>query len=148
LLSPDIVGRVYPGRGAHEIRALSITAFARAINDENPAYFDVDAARALGYPNLLAPPTYLVSIAIDEAQQALTDPPVSIDWSRVVHGEQRFKFNRPIVAGDVLTCETAIEAVKSLAGSDFVTTRANFLDEQGTLVANAWSILVVRGPEA
>jgi acyl dehydratase len=148
LLSPDVVGRVYPGSGAREIRASSIAAFAHAINDENPAYFDAAAARALGYSHVVAPPTFLVSIAIDESQRALTDPPVGLDWSRVVHGDQRFKFNRPVVAGDVLTCETVIEAIKTVAGNDFVTTRADFTDDQRRLVASAWSMLVVRGPDS
>jgi acyl dehydratase len=148
LLSPDFVGRVYPGSGAHEIRASSIASFARAINDENSAYLDVAAARALGYSHVVAPPTFLISIALHESQRALTDPAFGLDWSRVVHGDQRFKFNRPVVAGDVLTCETVIEAIKSVAGNDFVTTRADFFDDQRILVASAWSILVVRGPDS
>jgi acyl dehydratase len=146
LLSPDFVGRVYPGSGAHEIRASSIASFARAINDENPAYLDVAAARALGYSDVIAPPTYLVTIALSESERALTDPALGLDWSRVVHGDQRFKFNRPVVAGDVLSCQTSIEAIKSVAGKDFVTTRADFIDDQRTQVASAWSMLVVRGP--
>jgi acyl dehydratase len=102
LLSPDFVGRVYLGSGTHEIHASSIAAFARAINDENPAYLDVAAARALGYLEVIAPPTYLVTIALGESERALTDPALGLDWSRVVHGDQRFKFNRPVVAGEVL----------------------------------------------
>jgi acyl dehydratase len=148
LLSPDFVGRVYPGVGAHEIHASSIASFAYAINDPNPAYLDVTVARALGYSDVIAPPTYLVSIALSESQRALTDPAFGLDWSRVVHGDQRFKFNRPVVAGDVLMCETVIEAIKSVAGNDFVTTRADFFDDQRTLVASAWSMLVVRGPDS
>jgi hypothetical protein len=105
-------------------------------------------ARALGHSDVIAPPTYLVSIALSESQRALTDPAFGLDWSRVVHGDQRFKFNRPVVAGDVLMCETVIEAIKSVAGNDFVTTRADFFDDQRTLVASAWSMLVVRGPDS
>jgi acyl dehydratase len=146
LLSPDFVGRVYPGVGAHEIRASSIAAFAHAINDDNPAYRDANAARSLGYSDVIAPPTYLVTIALSESERALADPALGLDWSRVVHGDQRFKFNRPVIAGDILSCETIIEAIKSVAGNDFVTTRADFFDDQMSLVASAWSMLVVRGP--
>ena len=148
MLSPDFVGRVYPGVGAHEIRASAIAAFADAINDDHPAYHDANAARSLGYLDVIAPPTYLVTIALSESERALADPAFGLNWSRVVHGDQRFKFNRPVVAGEVLTCETVIEAIKSVAGNDFVTTRADFMDDERTLVASAWSMLVVRGPDS
>lgn len=148
MLSPDFVGRVYPGRGTHEIHASSIAAFARAINDENPAYLDRKTAHALGYSEVVAPPTYLITIALDESQWALSDPLLGLDWARVVHGDQRFKFARSIVAGDVLSCETTIEAIKSVAGNDFVTMRADFVDRDSVQVASAWSKLVFRGPDS
>lgn len=139
---------MYPGVGTHEIRQSSIVAFARAINDENPAYLDPKAAHALGYSGVLAPPTYLITIALGESQQALSDPALGFDWVRVVHGDQRFKFSRPVVAGDVLSCVTTIEAVRSVAGNDLVTMRSDFVDHESAPVASAWSILVVRGPES
>ena len=148
MLSPDFVGRVYPGVGTHEIHQSSIVAFARAINDENPAYYDLISAQELGYPNLVAPPTYLITIALGESERALSDPALSFDWTRVVHGDQRFKFSRPVVAGDVLSCVTTIEAVRSVAGNDLVTMRSDFVDHESAPVASAWSILVVRGPES
>lgn len=148
MLSPDFVGRVYPGVGTHEILASSIADFARAINDENPAYFDLEAARSLGYSGVVAPPTYLITIALGESQSALSDPALGLDWARVVHGDQRFKLARPIIAGDVLSCMTTIEAIKSVAGNDFVTMRSDFVDQESTPIASAWSMLVVRGPES
>jgi len=145
LLSPDFVGREYPSTGTHEIQASAIAAFARAINDPNPAYFDAEAAVALGYPDVVSPPTFLIGIALDESQRALSDPELGLDWSRVVHGDQRFEFHRPTVAGDVLSCKSTIEAIKSMAGNDFVTMRADFVDAGSAPVASAWSMLVVRG---
>ena len=146
MLSPDFVGREYPGSGTHEIHPYSIGAFAQAINDENPVYFDLGAAQELGYPNLVAPPTFLITIALGESRRALNDPELGLDWSRVVHGDQRFTHARPVVAGDVLSCLTTIEAIKSVAGNDFVTMRSDFADHAGLQVASTWSMLVVRGP--
>jgi len=148
LLSPDFVGRVYPGTGTHEINASSIAAFARAINDQTPAYFDIESARALGHANVIAPPTFLITIALSESEAATRDPELGLDWSRVVHGDQRFTLHRAVVAGDVLSCTTTMENIKSMAGNDFVTTRCDFFDVQASLVATAWSMLVVRGPES
>lgn len=148
MLSPDFVGRVYPSAGTHEIRASSIAAFARAINDENPAYLDPEAARALGYSNVIAPPTFLITVALDESQRALADPELGLDWARVVHGDQRFEFHRVVVAGDVLSCKSTIEAIKTVAGSDFVTVRADFVDQRSAPVASASSLLVFRGPDS
>ncbi len=145
MLSPDFVGREYPGVGTHEIHQSSIVAFARAINDENPAYYDLISAQELGYPNLVAPPTYLITIALGESERALSDPALGLDWSRVVHGDQRFTHHRPVFAGDILSCHTTIEAIKSVAGNDFLTTRSDFVDLAGVHVASTWSILVVRG---
>ena len=148
MLSPDFVGREYPGRGTHEIHSSSIAVFARAINDENPVYLDLGSAQALGYRNVVAPPTFLITIALGESERALSDPALGLDWSRVVHGDQRFTHHRPVVAGDVLSCQTTIEAIKSIAGNDFVTMRSDFVDLEGVQVASAWSMLVVRGPES
>lgn len=148
MLSPDFVGRVYPGVGTHEIQASSIAVFARALNEENPAYLDPVAARAFGYSNVIAPPTYLITIALDESKRALSDPVLGLDWAWVVHGDQRFEFQRPVVAGDVLSCQVTIEAIKTVAGSDFVTVRADFIDHEGTSVVRVTSLLVFRGSDS
>lgn len=102
----------------------------------------------LGYRDVVAPPTYLITIALDESQRALSDPVLGLDWSRVVHGDQRFEFQRAVVAGDVLICQTMIEAIKSVAGNDFVTVRADFVDRESAPVASAVSMLVFRGPDS
>ncbi len=139
---------MYPGTGTHEITASAIAGFARAINDENPAYLDAESAGALGYLDVVAPPTFLITIALSESAAATKDPALGLDWSRVVHGDQRFALHRAIVAGDVLSCTTTMESIKSMAGNDFVTTRCDFFDSRDALVASAWSMLVVRGPES
>jgi len=136
---------VYPGVGTHEIQASSIAAFARAINDQNPAYLDPQAARLLGYLDVVAPPTFLITIALEESHRAMSDPELGLDWTRVVHGDQRFEFKRAVVAGDRLSCVSRIEAIKTVAGSDFVTVRADFVDAESELVASAISLLVFRG---
>ncbi len=79
-----------------------IREFADAINDPNPAYRSVEAARALGHPDVVAPPTFPIVLTLTAGHQVIFDPEAGIDYARVVHGEQRFVHDRPVHAGDVL----------------------------------------------
>ena len=75
----------------------------------------------------------------------LAEHDAGIDFSRVVHGEQRFRYSRPIVAGDVLTATLAVTGVKTLGGNAMVTAESTIVDAQGEEVVVATSTLVVRG---
>jgi len=79
--------------------------------------------------------------------QLLGDPDAGIDFSRVVHGDQRFRFTRPIVAGDELTATLTVTSVKSLGGHSMVTAESTVVDAGGAHVVTAISTLVVRGDE-
>jgi acyl dehydratase len=75
----------------------------------------------------------------------LSDPDVDLDYSRVVHGEQRFTHHRPIRAGDRLVATTTVENVRTVAGNDMLTTRVQLATEDGEAVCTAVSMLVARG---
>ena len=77
----------------------------------------------------------------------LADPEAGIDFSRVVHGDQRFTFSRPIVAGDELTAMLTVTSVKTLGGHAMVTADTLIADADGAHVVTATSTLVVRGDE-
>jgi acyl dehydratase len=66
----------------------------------------------------------------------------------VVHGDQRFVYQRPIVAGDVLASELTVASVKSLGGNHMVTFETAIFDQAESLVCTAISTLVVRGQDA
>jgi hypothetical protein len=65
----------------------------------------------------------------------------------VVHGDQKFTYVRPVVAGDSLVCVNTIDEITSRGGHDFLTTRTDVTTESGELVVTAWSKLVQRGAE-
>ncbi len=88
--------------------------FARAVFATNPINLDPEAARAAGYDDVVAPPTFAVVVQEHALAQLLADPDAGIDFSRVVHGDQRFTSTRPIVAGDLLTATLTVSSVKSL----------------------------------
>lgn len=131
LHGPELVGRRFSSNHSHQVSAESLSAFARAVG----ARVDI------------APPTFLITFSVKAAEEYL--PALGFDWSRVVHGEQRFLHQRELVAGDVLTTTSEIESYKNLAGNEFVTIRTDFIEEKtGALISSAWSTLVFRGESA
>ena len=144
-LDRALVGRSYPPSAVYEIGRAKIAEFARAIGDDDPVHRDPEAARAAGHPDVIAPPTFAIVLTLEAATVVLADPDVSLDYSRVVHGEQKFAHHRPIRAGDRLVATTTIDAVRSVAGNDLLTTRVDVATEDGEDVCTATSMLVARG---
>ncbi|MFA7323220.1 MAG: MaoC family dehydratase N-terminal domain-containing protein [Candidatus Nanopelagicales bacterium] len=146
-LNPEFIGRTYPAGPSYVVGREKIREFARAIGDENPAYLDPTAAQALGYSDVIAPPTFAIVLSLEAANAALFDPELGLDYSRVVHGEQSFSYTRPIVAGDELIVTTVIENIRSMAGNDMITTKGTIATIAGEPVATATSMLVSRGAD-
>jgi acyl dehydratase len=139
------IGRVYPPTTPFEVGREKIREFAESINDANPVYRDAATARALGYDDVIAPPTFAIVITLPAGHQVIEDPDLGIDYSRVVHGEQRFVHRRPIRAGDVLQAVVTIESIRAAAGNDMVSTRADVRTLDGEDVLTAYATLVARG---
>ena len=146
-VNPDIAGRVYPAAPVYEVGREKIAEFAAAVGSTDPAHRDPDAARALGHADVVAPPTFAIIVSQRAEAVIVEDPEAGIDYSRVVHGEQRFKHHRPIVAGDRLVGTPHVDTVRAAGGHGMVTTRVEITTEAGEPVATALSTLVVRGGE-
>jgi acyl dehydratase len=144
-LDRELVGRSYPPSAVYEVGRAKIAEFATAIGADDPVHHDVEAARAAGHPDVIAPPTFAIVVSLGAANVVLGDPGVSLDYSRVVHGEQRFAHHRPIRAGDRLVATTTIDAVRTVAGNDMLTTRVDLTTDDGESVCTATSMLVARG---
>ncbi|WP_448615503.1 FAS1-like dehydratase domain-containing protein [Modestobacter sp. URMC 112] len=144
-LDAGLVGRSYPPSAVYEVGREKIAEFAAAIGDPDPVYRDPEAARTAGHPDVIAPPTFAIVLSLGAADVVVEDPDVGIDYSRVVHGEQRFTHHRPITAGDRLVATASIDVVRSVAGNDMLTTRVDLATEDGEPVCTATSMLVARG---
>ena len=144
-LNQSFVGREYPPTQPYEVGREKIREFAEAIGEANPAYFDTAAARALGHPDVIAPPTFPIVLTMRAGHQVVMDPDLGVDYSRVVHGEQRFVYTRPVRAGDRLEVVVTVESIRSAAGNDMLTTRGDVRTVDGEAVVTAYSTLVVRG---
>jgi len=144
-LDRTLVGRSYPPSAVYEVGRGKIAEFADAIGASDPVHRDAAAAQAAGHPDVIAPPTFAIVLTLEAATAVLDDPDVSLDYSRVVHGEQRFTPPRPSRAGDRLIATASIEAARTVAGNDLLTTRVDVATEDGEAVCSASSMLVARG---
>ena len=144
-LDPSNVGREFLAAEPYLVGREKIREFARATGETSPLCHDVAAARAAGHADVVAPPTFPIVVTLNAMGDAVTDPSVGVVWSRVVHGDQRFTYARPIVAGDELNVRIVIESIKNLAGNDMITLRGDIVDAAGLAVGSTWTSLVQRG---
>jgi acyl dehydratase len=144
-VDPSLVGRTYPPSRPYEVGREKIREFADALGDDHPAYRDPEAAKALGHPDVLAPPTFPIIFALDAAMAVLRD--LGIDLARVVHGDQTFRYSRPLRPGDRLLTTVEVVAVKQLAGNDVLTVECSSATEEGEHVVTSVCTLVHRGGE-
>jgi acyl dehydratase len=146
-VNPELQGRVYLATPAYLVGREKVREFARAVLATSPLNLDPEAARAAGYADVVAPPTFATVIQDATLQQLLADEDAGVDFSRVVHGDQRFTFTRPIVAGDERSATMTITSVKTLGGHAMVTAESSISDATGAHVVTGTSTLVVRGEE-
>ncbi|TFV96611.1 FAS1-like dehydratase domain-containing protein [Leifsonia flava] len=146
-VNPELLGRTFPPAPPYLVGREKVREFSRAVFATNPINLDVDAARAAGHADLVAPPTFAIVVQEITLAQLLAEEDSGIDFTRVVHGDQRFTTTRAIVAGDELTAQLAVTSVKTLGGHSMVTAESTITDAAGEHVVTAISTLVVRGDE-
>lgn len=145
MVNLNVQGKRYPETLPYLVGREKIREFANAVFSTNPINHDVFSAQAAGYTDIVAPPTFAVVIQERSLHTVLADPQAEIDFSRVVHGDQKFVSVRAIVAGDELTSIIEVASVKSLGAHSMVTFNTEIFDVEKKLVATAISTLVVRG---
>lgn len=124
-----------------------LQAFARAIGETDPVYFDVDAARAAGYPDIPAAPTYLFSIEMEAVPPLgwLTD--LGVDLSMVLHGEQRFRYRQMLHAGEHVTVRRRVADAFIKGPGAFLVKKTEFL-RGDVIVADAEGVVIVKEKHA
>ncbi|MGV9194416.1 FAS1-like dehydratase domain-containing protein [Microbacterium sp. MC2] len=147
-VNPDLVGREFPPTPAYLVGREKVREFARAVFATDPQHFDPAAARALGHPDVVAPPTFAMVVQDLTLQQLLAEPDSGIALERTVHAEQRFRYSRPIVAGDELTAQLRITGIRPFGKGAMVTSEAEMVDAGGAHVVTATSVLLIGGEDA
>jgi acyl dehydratase len=144
-INRDYAGRTFPAAEPYEVSRVKIAEFADAIGDPNPVYRDKAAAQAAGHADVIAPPTFAIVVSMAGSGAALADPGLGLNYAMVVHGEQRFVYERPIVAGDVLTAQATLTEIRDAGRNIMLTTSTQIKSAAGELVCTAISTLVERG---
>lgn len=147
-VNPELVGRTFPPTQPYLVGREKVREFARAVFATAPEHTDPDAARALGYADVVAPPTFPIVVQDATLQQLLAEEDAGIELHRLVHAEQRFTYSRPIVAGDELIGALEVTGIRTLGGNAMVTSQTTITDTDGAHVVTATSVLVVGGGAA
>jgi acyl dehydratase len=146
-VNAGFTGRTYPPTAPYAVGREKIREFAEAVGADDPVHVDQALARERGYRDVIAPPTFAVLIAQQCDRQFIADPEAGIDYSRLVHGAERFVHHRPITAGDEIVGVLTVDSVKEVGGNAMVITRSELSTIGGEPVCTATSTVVIRGGE-
>ncbi len=128
----------------HEVEKGAIRRFAEALGDPNPVYVDEAAARAAGFPALVAPATFAVALTSNERFRHSLD----LGTRSILHSEQQFEYARPIVAGDRITVRSKVADVQERAGAsgpmDVIVIEDEGRDDAGTVLFRTRATLILR----
>jgi len=141
-VNPELVGRAFAPTAPYLVGREKVREFARAVFADAPQHTDPEAARTLGYADVVAPPTFAMVVQDLTLQQLLGDPDSGIELSRLVHAEQRFRYTRPIVAGDELVATLSVTGIRTMGGNAMITSEAEIVDADGAHVVTTTSILL------
>ena len=144
-INPQYAGKTFPPTEPYQVSREKLREFADAIGDTNPVYRSRAAAQEAGFPDVIAPPTFPIVISMTSSAKALTDPGLNLNYAMVVHGEQRFEYSRPLVAGDVVTAQSTISSIRDVGSMSMLTTTTEIRTVDGEHVCTAHSTLVERG---
>lgn len=147
-MDTSFAGRVYPPSQPYEVGREKIREFADAVGATHAAHRDPAVARALGYPDVIAPTTFAIIVTTSAADVVVYDPLLGLDYTRVVHRDQRFVQRRPLHAGDVVTVTVTVESAKIVAGNALLSTRGDVYGADGELITSAYASLVSRAVQA
>ena len=131
-MDQSLVGRVFPPTAPRTVTEDAVRAFVAATGGE--------------YAGGSAPPTFPIVLAFDAMNAFLQEE--ELDLFRIVHGEQRFAYERPIRPGDVLTATLTVSSLRQIGGNDIIGTSSEIADDSGALVCTARATLVHRGADA
>ena len=138
------VGKTFPPV-VYAVGREKIREYARATGETEPLYLDLDAARAAGYLDLVAPPMFAVVYSASALGPAIFDPDVGIDFAMLVHGSQEFVWGDLVIAGDEITTVTSVKEIRESAGLGFYVFETVSTNQDGAEVCTGTWTDIVRG---
>jgi acyl dehydratase len=122
-----------------------IREYAQAVGETSPLHSDLDAARAAGHADLVAPPMFAVVYTSPAIGPAFSDPEIGIDFARMVHGAQEFTWGPLVVAGDEITTTVSVKSVEHRGGNGFFVFESVSTNQEGHTVSVGTWTNIVRG---
>jgi acyl dehydratase len=142
----EAIGKRYPPV-SYAVGREKIREYAAAIGETDSRHHDLEAARAAGYEDLVAPRMFSVVYCRPAVAVALFDPELHIDFARLVHGSQSFRWSRMVVAGDEITTVLTVQDISERAGLSFYVLRTSSRSQHGEPVCEGVWTNIVRGSE-
>jgi acyl dehydratase len=143
-VSTDAVGKQYPPT-VYAVGREKIREYARAVGETNPLHLDVEAARAAGYADLVAPPMFAVVYCGPALTPVLFDPDVAMDFARMVHGGQEFRWGELVVAGDEIATTVTVKSIEERERMGFYVFESVSTNQDGAEVCVGTWTNIVRG---
>jgi len=143
-LSTEAVGRTFAPH-TYAVGREKIKEFALATGETNPLHLDHRAARAAGYADVVAPPMFTVVYCATAFGEVLFDPEVGVNFARLVHSAQEFKWGPLVVAGDEIETAMSVTSISERAGNAFYRFESVSTNQDGATVAVGIWDAIVRG---
>jgi acyl dehydratase len=143
-VNTEAIGKTYEPV-TYAVGREKIREYASAVGETNPLHHDLEAARAAGYADLVAPPMFAVVYSGRAVMPGVFDPEVGINFLRMVHGAQEFRWGPVVVAGDEVTTTASVKDVSERAGLGFYVFESVSENQRGETVCTGTWTNIVRG---
>jgi acyl dehydratase len=143
-LKTDAVGKEWPA-STYQVGREKIREYATALGIDNPVHLDVEAARAAGFRDVVAPPMFAVVYSSPAMAPAMFDPDVAMNFAAMVHGGQEFEWDEPACSGDEITTTAKCVSIEEKDGKGFYVFETNSVNQDGAQVVRGTWTLIVRG---
>jgi len=144
-VSTAAVGKTFPPV-VYAVGREKIKEYAFAVGETDPVHLDPEAARAAGHRDVVAPPMFAVVYSAPAVAPAIFDPKVGLDFARMVHGGQEFRWGALVVAGDEVTTEASVKDISERGGNGFFVFETRSTNQDGeTVCVGTWTNIVRGG---
>jgi len=140
----EAIGKEYPS-ATYAVGREKVREYAAAVGETDPIHTEVEAARAAGFADVVAPPMFAVVYSAPVMAPAIFDPEVGINFPTMVHGGQEFAWGEPVVAGDEITTGASVKDISERDGMGFYVFETVSRNQRDETVCTATWTNIVRG---
>ncbi len=140
----EAIGKAYPP-STYAVGREKVREYASAVGETNPLHSDVEAARAAGYADVVAPPMFAVVYSGPSVAPGIFDPDVGLNFAMMVHAGQEFAWGPVVVAGDEITTTATVKDISDRGGMAFYVFETVSENQRGETVCTGTWTQIVRG---